>query len=596
MNRAAVIIAVKNAGSLPELQAAAEGAKKMAKWAKAQKFDPVVTITDARSPVTAAKIKKVIEDLVESSSYEQLFIYFAGHGVNLHYSEYWLLSKAPKDTQEAVNVASSVHLAKRCGIPHVVLISDACRTAPEGIRAQAIRGSEIFPNEGRGGLQKAVDVFYASLLGEPALEIQDKKDSAARYVSLYTEELVAALQGDRRGILTPDAADPSKVYLRPHQLKRHLSAEVPKLVAAKLGARATHSQTPDAEILSDELAFLQVFDGTTLPSAPEVPKPKPRAPGRGPLRLGPRGKRSAAPAPAPTLAEIAATALHKALNAKAGAGGRAAGTVLRRKNIAATKKVTEAVAVEVQKHADLPARTRCGFDVRGASLVAVHAPPQIGVEQLSSELATIDTGTKPATNVLLVFADGRSVVLPAIRDFLTRLTFEGDELRNVSYEPAPKTKRWNEFVKKRKEMASLRALIASSVHMGTFRLESADAPKLTEKIRILKGLDPTMALYAAYSYHRQGRPELIRDMEMYVMEDLGVTLFDLALLADRQPGAKPSPPVLPFMPMLAQGWSLLGAFDAWTDQLEELRPHVGSSLWTVFNKGALKLLKTALKG
>ncbi len=584
MNRAAVIIAVQSAGNLPELKAALDGAKAMAKWAKAQGFKPVRLITDEKRPVTAKKIRDTIKELVDASSYEQLLVYFAGHGVNLHYSEYWLLSDAPEDTQAAVNVASSVQLAKRCGIPHVVLISDACRTAPEGIRAQAIRGSEIFPNQGRGGPQKAVDVFYASLLGEPALEIQDKDASALRYVSLYTEEVVAALRGDRRAILTPDAADQTKIYLRPQPLKRHLMSEVPKLVAAKLGAAATHSQTPDAEILSDEFAFLQVFDAAKLPAPKVVPK--------GPLGIG---KPKPMAPPPPTLADVTTDALQQALRATNAGGSIAVGKLLL-SNVAGSKRISDAVTREREDFGAMHFETDCGFKVRGAAIVAVAAGPGLQVEQLSPELARVHIGQAPAANVLLELDGGRAVVLPAVRDFIAALTFEGRDLRNVSYEPSDQSSRWKQYVKQREELTALRALIASSVQMGTFRLESKDAPKLTEKIRVMKGLDPTMALYAAYSYHRLGKRDLIREMEQYVIEDLRATFFDLSLLADHDPGKQPKVPVFPFVPMLAQGWSLLAAFDAWTPVLDELRPHVTNSLWTVFEKGALPSLRTALKG
>jgi hypothetical protein len=111
----------------------------------------------------------------------------------------------------------------------------------------------------------------------------------------------------------------------------------------------------------------------------------------------------------------------------------------------------------------------------------------------------------------------------------------------------------------------------------------------------MKGLDPTMALYAAYSYHRLGKRQLIEEMEDYVIGDLQLTFFDLAMLADRE-SPRTHVPIYPFVPMLAQGWNLLGAFDAWTDLLEELRAHVASSLWTVFAPAALPLLRTGLKG
>lgn len=552
-------------------------------------------ITDEKTKVTAAKIKTAIAKIVNSDSYEQLFIYFAGHGVNLAYSEYWLLSKAPVDTNEAVNVASSVHLAKRSGIPHVVLISDACRTAPEGIRAQAVRGSEIFPNQGRGGLQKAVDVFYASLLGEPALEIQDKNDSASSYVSIYTEELVAALRGDRRALLTPDAADKKKVYLRPRPLKRHLTTEVPKLVAAKLGATSPHSQTPDAEILSDELAYLQEFD------AAAVAPPPPAVASGGPFGIGPRLPRAAAPPPPPpppppTVADVAAKALKEALDAPKGADAvKAVEGALRRK-VPGTTQLAKAVKREREQYGETIFETRCGFKVRGATITAFHSTPNVVFMLKTPESVAVDTAQQPAASVVLELSGDRVVVLPAIRDFIAALTVENGELRNVSYEPSDHTSRWTQYAAKREELTALRALIASAVHMGTFRLESDDAPKLTEKIRFMKGLDPTMALYAAYSYHRLGKRDLIRKMEEYLVEDLRLSLFDVAMLADRDPKKEPlNAKVYPFVPMLAQGWSLLGAFDEWTPLLEKLRPYVVNSLWTLFEKDALPLLRKELK-
>lgn len=587
MNRAAVIIGVRSAGDLPELKAALDGVQAVGAWAKAQGFKPVVKITDEKRPVSAKKIKDAIRKLVDTDSYDQLFVYFAGHGVNLQTNEYWLLSGAPEDTQEAVNVAGSVKLAKSSGIPHVVFVSDACRTAAEGIRAQGIRGSEIFPNQARPGPHKAVDVFYASLLGEPALEIQDKDAAAARYVSVYTDELVAALRGERRNILTPDATDLTRIYLRPHALKRHLTSEVPRLVAARLGPAATHSQTPDADVLSDEFAFLQMFDAANFPLALESVV-------GGAVGMAPRSPRLEA-APRPTLATVAADALQQALHAPEGVGGRVVENALRN-TIAGAGRFSDAVTREREEYGAMHYETGCGFKVRGAVIGAVSGAPGVVVEQIAPHLARVRIDAMRATTVLIELDDGRCVVLPAIRDFIAALTFENGGLSNVSYEPSDRSDRWPEYVKKREELTALRALIGESVKMGVFRLESADAPKLTDKIRVMKGLDPTMALYAAYSYDRLSRRDLIRDMESFVVSDLGMSFFDLALLADRDPGDRDPSRVLPFVPVLAQGWALLGAFNAWTPLLKKLRPHVTSSLWTVFDKEALPLLRDAMKG
>ena len=118
----------------------------MAEWARLQGIDPsrVTAITDETEPVDPARIKRAVRDLTRLAVVEQLLVYFAGHGVNLGRQEYWLLSDAFDDPDAAINLAASRDLAAICGIPHVVFISDACRTAAEGIHAQAIRGSVIF--------------------------------------------------------------------------------------------------------------------------------------------------------------------------------------------------------------------------------------------------------------------------------------------------------------------------------------------------------------------------------------------------------------------------------------------------------------------
>ncbi|MCU7812869.1 MAG: caspase family protein, partial [Candidatus Thiodiazotropha sp. (ex Notomyrtea botanica)] len=154
MKRAAVVIGVDKTGGLPKLNDAAKGARRFAKWARAQGVDPVKVITDQRAKVTIGKVKDAVKNIVNKGNVEQLLVYFAGHGVNIRYSEYWLLSDAPDDPDEAVNVRGSALLAAYCGIPHVILISDACRTAADGIQAQFVTGGQIFPNEGGGGLEQ----------------------------------------------------------------------------------------------------------------------------------------------------------------------------------------------------------------------------------------------------------------------------------------------------------------------------------------------------------------------------------------------------------------------------------------------------------
>src|SRR5688572_3895265 len=112
MQRGAILIGVSKTGSLPELQAVERGVHAMQQWAASQKdhgMNPehVKVITDAKGPITASDITKVVRELVNLRVLDQLVVYFAGHGVNNGYSEYWLLSDAPDDPQAAINVDGS---------------------------------------------------------------------------------------------------------------------------------------------------------------------------------------------------------------------------------------------------------------------------------------------------------------------------------------------------------------------------------------------------------------------------------------------------------------------------------------------------------
>ena len=151
MVRAGVFIGVDKTGQLQKLNDAASGAKSMYEWALSQGMPEgthAKLITDAGGQkVHPDLIYDAIKAIIDGPGVDQLILYFAGHGVNLNRNELWLLTDAPVKTSAAVNVSGSVDLAQYCGIPHVVIVSDACRVAPAGIQAQNVRGVDVFPND-----------------------------------------------------------------------------------------------------------------------------------------------------------------------------------------------------------------------------------------------------------------------------------------------------------------------------------------------------------------------------------------------------------------------------------------------------------------
>jgi hypothetical protein len=107
-----------------------------------------------------------------------------------------------------------------------------------------------------------------------------------------------------------------------------------------------------------------------------------------------------------------------------------------------------------------------------------------------------------------------------------------------------------------------------------------------------KGIDPSLAVYAAYAYHDLQRQDLLREMASYLTADLGAPLFDVALL-DRR--AATDWQVISPMPLLSQGWALLNAYRVrLAKELTGLDQHLSPSLWTLLLPHGVQQVRAAL--
>jgi cold shock CspA family protein len=243
--------------------------------------------------------------------------------------------------------------------------------------------------------------------------------------------------------------------------------------------------------------------------------------------------------------------------------------------------------------------TGCGFKLRGARAVDMVARTSVGFA--GGGPATGDdlrvSPSAPASNVLLVLESGAGVLLPAIPEFLCALSFEDGELVDVAYEPSDNTWRWSEFQQRAHEIRALRGIASSAMARGSFKLEGDDALAIARRMQLAKGVDPSLALYAAYAYHDLQRRDLIRQMADYMGGDLGAPIFDVALLArllDRRHLARDAVSLIGALPLLAQGWPLLRAFDiTLSPMLATLEGHRLPSLWTMFDAAGVDRIRNA---
>ena len=609
MTRAAVLIGVDRTGHLPVLQDAAAGARRMEGWARAQGIEKIAVLTDEDGgEVTAGQIKKAIRDIVEPATTEQILLYFAGHGVNIRYGEYWLLSGAPDDTSEAVNVEGSAMLARYCGIPHVVLISDACRTAAQGIQAGLVTGSEVFPNVGPGGPERWVDQFFACTLGRPANEIADPRTTVREFSALYTTALLGLLQGADPAVCDWQPADGRNIgYLRPRRLKPRLRDEMIRILQDRqLATRVI--QEPDARITSDETAWIARLERAADLLGDSIVDGGDDSDDGGGSTSGPRRRRSRArrsrrsvsrtralPGSSTESLELTNFALNvdsirlpgelAKVSRRRGSAQRGAADLARRLSVPFGPEHHE---------------TQCGFKVRGQRVVRVDsALVQTEMYGDPAEVVRVNGMERAGASVLLEFENGTGALLPAIPEFLAGLTVEEGELVDVSYEPSDNTWRWGEYKDRAGELRALRGVAASATRKGRFRLEGENALRLARRMQIMKGVDPTLSIYAAYAYHDLARNDLLDEMYHYQGGDLGGTFLDVALLARKINGIAlgTAPNLFSQVPLLSQGWALLAALGlTFPPGLDGIRDHLLSSVWTLFDPRGVERLREALHG
>ena len=268
-------------------------------------------------------------------------------------------------------------------------------------------------------------------------------------------------------------------------------------------------------------------------------------------------------------------------------------------NIAGVEQFVESVEGIVTPFGPDHFETQCGIKVRGTRIIDYSAHGA-DYELLGSggEILRVNLLDRPAASVILRFDGDFGTVLPVIRGFVTAVTVIGEELVDVAYEPSVNTNRWNEYANRATEIRWLRAVAAVATQQSRFRIEKADAMGIAKKMQYAKSLDPSLALYAAYAYHDLQDIERIREMSNYLRADIGVTLFDIALLSRVLTGKTISSSlgVVPFVPLLAQGWSLLGANQVRLHPaLNGIERTMLDSVWSLFNSTGLDMLQRALQ-
>ena len=586
MKRAAILIGVHKAKELPTLRAVLDGVRRMEAWARAQGMqDHIRVITDEDEEVTSGDVEMAVVETLETDGLEQLVIYFSGHGVNLGYSEYWLLNRAIQLPSQSVNVSGSVARAKHCGVKHVVLISDACRTPPQTLQQQGTIGTVIFPNVPAGARKSHVDIFYATRLGEPALEIEDTQQPSDTFRAIYTDSLLHALHGRQANICEHDTALNTDV-VRPWPLSDYLTEDVPQRVY-DLTDSFDRSQVPEAEIGSRPEAWISdVSLGQT--DIPPTFSPTPDG------REIAEAVRSESTATANVIREViqeANTELPIALRESRSPGGLES---------ASSSPIAD-LAANTRRNAETFGRvefdSKSGFKVRGTRVVEVVSRHESHILDDGQSVEMLSA--HQPNSVLLVFESGMGTLTAVLPEFIGSLTLDGERLTDFYFEPSQNSHRWSFFQQRSEELRNLRAVISACTRHGVFRLRGDDARQLARRMQMAKSIDPSLALYAAHAYAAQGNDEWLDEMTRFLRSDLGIVPLDIALLAGRLRDTNTANEkwIAPFLPMLSQTWALLPAFNVeLPSALENIQSHlVNSSLWSLYAPEGVALIRNAIE-
>jgi hypothetical protein len=598
--RIAIAIGVNKPRSPAPLQGAVPDAVAFAKWAGRQGFDEIKSFTDAAGPVRFADIFAEVERVVEARTYSQIVIYFAGHGFRIAGSEVWLLSGAPNNPSEAISVEASMSAARESGLTNVVFISDACRSIPNGLQSSNVDGGSIFPNTTLNrGTRPEIDRLFATLPSLVAVEAALANDKARRE-GIFTREFMNSYRDTPREFVETiqENGRPIEVVTN-----RKLKKLLPNLVEEVAFSEAAQSgQLPDFIVESVDAYVGRVERseavGRMRPSilveiGPEIsPEASVR---RGPPRRPPNVVRGPAP---PSVASVAQMVIQAA---SAPLGNVEAATAAAR----GIDRVgfEDSINLFSQQVPVERFETQTGFSVTGAGVKSAVCP-NFQAECIEGQFVRLwprDVDA-PSASVLIEFDDGKNgegngIVLPGLRGYIGHVFVDQGAVINVNYVPATNSKFWGSYLPQRPQIEALRASVATAAGLGVFRIAPDEAQSFADKIRQFKAFDPTLGLYAAYAYASAGVDREVASILRYMRDDLKTVLFDVAMLAERGVGPRETGPqtILPFCPMLRQGWSLLGVRDArLPGAVREARNWLLPALWTTFAPQGVTILKDAI--
>lgn len=474
MERALVLIGVHHTGGFERLPAVGAALDAMRSWAQQQGFPPeaICELNDLDdTPVRAGAVFDAVAAYSARETLRQLIIYFCGHGMVAE-GELWLLSGAPTNPNEAVNVPLSVRNAERGAVPHVVFISDACRTATNTIQTGSVPGSVIFPHRAAVGSTQMVDLLYAAGAGAAGHQVAEVGIEQV-FHPVFTEVLAEGLAGGA-SVTVDRITEAGNTFdmVRPRPLLRAVKTEVGNRLV-DLGHMSV-IQVPDGRIASDELAWLSRL--TPIP--------------RDDRRNDPPGLDDPRLLPPPTPVDPRQSAAEAAA----------------------------ARLLEVVERAEPDGSS--GLVVAGAEMHTAASALGNPVDQRAGRVRV--TLGRSQRDVVVIEVGGTTAAVPVYPGRLGVVTFEDAELVDITYVASDPEGRPTP------EDTQYRAWVGAASRFGLAWWGDDNASQVVDRARRMTATDPSYAMHAAYALVELGRRDLVPELL-----DVAIPpLYDVALLAE----------------------------------------------------------------
>ncbi len=573
---AGVSVGVDRPGVLEPLKAAASSAADFHNWLLSQRRHGVevdsTLLTDRnRGIVTHSKVADVIGEIVKKRACDTLFLYFSGHGVTTGgYEEKFLLSRVDRYKNETVNILTTRLDAKYCGISHVVIVYDACRSLADDASLSKLGGSSVIAAEGTAG---HVDLFFACPPDDSAYEIPRTKQA------FFTSVLLELLKKPPAGMLEATTIRKKSVYVIPsHRLEAFLKDEVPKRAAR---ATPPFDQSPDIETPSYLPEFFSVVPTPKLASKLGPPggwDPAAGGGGKGPLPYFPmaeplRTDSELLPSGRPGSSEVVAWHAQRVFRTQQ----KVYVVPEELRAIEQKNGFDRAVAAMKRARGRDGFGTHTGFTIIGAKISRIALSGRSPVFELESDdlrrnVTHVRVGRPPwdvqAGTAIIELQRGGGLILAVMPGYIGTVVIQNGAIAALAYSPSVDTLLYDAYKSEESQLQDRRALAAAAAGVAKLHdLAKSEGIALAEHIRVAKGFDPCLGILAAYAYHIAGDRENVRSVYGWMSqtrvnrhgdkkEILAPVPFDVAMLAGETNRAMP-PGIAPCCPMFSVGWSLL---------------------------------------